>query len=177
MDAVVTACALARRAMPRAWALVMVSGLMIAGCSGSTVATGSTAATVSPAVTGSPVPASAISRLTALASRTATDNGDSTPSWVTAVFTTRAKALTSASPDEYIPGSGHVLVFLVTMKGRFMDTDSFGPPGSAVPTGRYLSLVVDAKTFRVLDYGLSGKPPRVSPASLGPVTVLRVRGG
>lgn len=177
MDGVTAARALARRAAPLAWALVVVSGLAAAGCSGSAAATVSTTVTGSPTVAGSRVPASAISRLTTLASRTATDNGDSTPSWVTAVFTTRAKALTSASPGEYIPGSVHVLVFLVTMKGRFTDTESFGPPGSAVPTGRYLSIVVDAKTFRVLDYGLSGHPPRVSPASLGPVTVLRVRGG
>jgi len=31
---------------------------------------------------------------------------------------------------------------------------------------------VDAKTFQVLDFGLSPSPPPVSPASLGPVTYL-----
>jgi hypothetical protein len=33
--------------------------------------------------------------------------------------TTRAKALTSATPGDYVPGSAHVKVFLITMRGHF----------------------------------------------------------
>jgi hypothetical protein len=48
------------------------------------------------------------------------------------------------------------------------------PPGAAAPTGRYLSMVVDARTFQGLDLGVGPNPPPVSPASLGPVTYLHV---
>jgi hypothetical protein len=132
--------------------------------------------TGSPALTptGSPVPASAVPRLTAIAASVARSDGDPAPSQVTAVLTTHAKALTSATPGDLVPGSGGVRVFLLTMQGRFTATDATGPPGSRAPTGRYLSLVVDAATFQVTDFGLSPKPPPVSPASLGPVTYLTV---
>ncbi|MGH3255556.1 MAG: hypothetical protein ACRDOU_09140 [Streptosporangiaceae bacterium] len=92
---------------------------------------------------------------------------------MTAVLTTHAKALTSATPGDFVPGAGDVPVFLVTMRGNFTAYGASGPPGAAPPTGRYLSIVVNAKTFQVLDSGLSPNPPPVSPASLGPVTYLR----
>jgi hypothetical protein len=124
----------------------------------------------SPPAAGSPVPASAISRLTVLASRAATANGDASPQWVTAVLTTHAKALTVATPGDIVPGAGGVRVYLVTMHGHFIAYASSPPPGATLPVGTYLSIVVDAKTFQVLDFGLSPTPPPVSPASLGPVT-------
>jgi hypothetical protein len=127
-----------------------------------------------PTPTGSPVPASAVPRLTAIAASVARSDGDPAPSQVTAVLTTHAKALTSATPGDLVPGSGGVRVFLLTMQGRFTATDATRPPGSKAPTGRYLSLVVDAANFQVTDFGLSPKPPPVSPASLGPVTYLTV---
>jgi hypothetical protein len=125
-----------------------------------------------PAPTGSPVPSPAVPRLAAIADRAARANGDPAPSQVTAVLTTRAKALTSATPGDFVPGSGGVPVFLVTLRGHFTAADVSRPPGSAAPTGRYLSLVVDAATFQVTDFGISPAPPPVSPASLGPVTYL-----
>ncbi|MGH3400517.1 MAG: hypothetical protein ACRDPO_38140 [Streptosporangiaceae bacterium] len=85
-------------------------------------------------------------------------------------MTTRARALTSAAPGDFVPGSAHVEVFLVTMRGRF--TVDAGPPGAKPPTGRYLSLVIDARTFAGLDFGVSPKAPPVPPASLGPVSHL-----
>jgi hypothetical protein len=66
-------------------------------------------------------------------------------------------------------------VFLITMRGHFTATDATGPPGAKAPAGRYLSLVIDAKTFQGLDFGISPKPPPVPPASLGPVTYLTGR--
>jgi hypothetical protein len=125
---------------------------------------------------GAPVPASAVSRLTVLASAAAKANGDSSPQWVTAVLTTHAKALTSATPGDIVPGTGGVRVYLVTMRGHFTAYGSSPPSGAALPTGEYLSIVVDARTFQVLDFGLSGTPPPVPPASLGPVTYLKGRG-
>jgi hypothetical protein len=129
-----------------------------------------------PSATRSPVPASAIARLTVLASRAAAANGDPSPEWMTAVLTTHAKALTSATPGDIVPGAGGARVYLVTMRGHFTAYGASPPPGAALPTGRYLSIVVDARTFQVLDFGLSPTPPPVSPAGLGPVTYLTVRG-
>jgi hypothetical protein len=130
----------------------------------------------SAAAPGVPVPAAAIPRLTAIAHRAAAINGDPDPEWITAVLTTRAKALTSAAPGDYVPGSAHVQAFLITMRGHFTATAVFVPPGAKAPTGRYLSLVIDAQTFQGLDFGIGRKPPPVPPASLAPITYLVGRG-
>lgn len=119
-----------------AGAAALVSVLAAAGCGRTHAAAGA------------PVPASAIGRLTAIARRAVAINGDPAPAWITAVMSTRAKALTSASPGDYVPGSAHVKAFLITMRGHFAATAATGPPGAKAPTGRYLSLVIDAKTFR-----------------------------
>ena len=144
----------------------MASGLAAAGCAGPPARAGS------PARADSPVPASAISRLRVIGGRAAEASGDTAPSWMTAVLTTHAEALTSATPGDFVSGAGGVPVFLVTMRGTFVATAASRPPGAAAPAGRYLSVVVDARTFQVLDSGLSLSPPPVSPASLGPVTYL-----
>jgi len=123
---------------------------------------------------GPPVPASAVPRLTALAGRAAALNGDATPTQVTAVLTTHAKALTSATPGDTVPGTSRTRVYLITMQGHFVANDVSVPAGAAAPKGRYISVVVDAKTFRGLDFGIGPNPPPVSPASLGPVTFLHV---
>ena len=128
-----------------------------------------------PAAAGTLVPAAAIGRLTAIAHRAAKINGDPAPAWITAVVTTRAKALTSATPGDYVPGSAHMKVFLITMRGHFTARDATGPPGAKAPTGRYLSLVIEAKTFQGLDFGISPDQPPVPSASLGPVTYLSSR--
>lgn len=93
--------------------------------------------------------------------------------WATAVVTTHAKALTSATPGDTTPGA-KTIVYLVTIKGRFVCGLCSGPPGSHAPTGTYLSLVIDAKTFKGTDFGIGPKPPPVSPARFGPVTYLKV---
>jgi hypothetical protein len=157
---------LARAAAALACALAMASGLAAAGCAGSP------ARAASPAKAGSPVPAAAISQLTLIGGRAAKADGDTAPLQMTAVLTTHAKALTSATPGDFVSGVGDVPVFLVTMRGNFVATAASRPPGAAAPAGRYLSIVVDARTFQVLDSGLSPSPPPVPPASLGPVTYL-----
>jgi hypothetical protein len=58
-------------------------------------------------------------------------------------------------------------VFLITMRGHFTAREATGPPGAKAPTGRYLSLVIDAKTFQGLDFGIGPKPPPVLPAASG----------
>jgi hypothetical protein len=166
---------LARSAAAPAWAAAVLAVLAAAGCAGPARAVGSPVpASPVPAspVSASPVPASAIPQLAAIASRAAKADGDPRPSWATAVLTTRARALTSATPGDFVPGSGGEAAFLITMRGRFVAGGVSVPPGAAAPAGLYLSLVIDAKTLRELDFGLSPKAPPVSPASLGPVTYL-----
>jgi hypothetical protein len=149
-------------------AAALLAGLILTGCgtSRSTEPSG-------PAP-GQPVPPAAIHRLLAIARRAARANGDLVPAWATVVVTTRAKALTSATPGDTVTGGEHTIVYLVTLKGHFVANLASRPPGAKAPTGKYLSIVVDAKTFQGLDAGLSHQPPRVSPASLGPVTHLRL---
>lgn len=96
---------LARAAAALACVLAVMSGLAAAGCAGP------------PAGAGSPVPAPVISRLTLIGSRAAKADGDTAPLWMTAVLTTHAKALTSATPGDFVPGTEGVPVFLVTMRG------------------------------------------------------------
>jgi hypothetical protein len=119
------------------------------------------------------VPASAVSRLDAIAIRTARLNGDPRPAWITAVVTTHGKALESATPGDTEPTGNGTTVYLVTMKGTFTDNLAPGPSGSAAPRGRYLSIVINARSFAVTDFGLSERAPAVSPGSLGPVRNLR----
>jgi hypothetical protein len=153
-------------------AAVALGVLMIAGCGSARVPGNRSAG----AVPGSPVPSSAIPRLKAMAYRAAKVNGDADPSWISAVVTTYKQALTSATPGDIIPGAGSAAVYLLTMKGHFRSPT--GPPPLSghrphAPAARYLSQVIQAKTFRATDLGLGAKPPPVDPASLGPVTWLK----
>src|SRR5215475_12992676 len=118
------------------------------------------------------VPASAADRLDAIARGFATANGDARPLSISAVTTTHARALTSATPGDAEPASGGLVVYLITMHGHFTGNMAAVPPGAKAPTGAYLSIVINARTFKIMDWGLSPGAPRVSPASLGPVRGL-----
>ncbi len=105
--------------------------------------------------------------------------GDSqtAPQWVSVVRTSHEKALAAATPtEEATLGVRNITVYLIIMKGRFLPLPVSSPvlAGKEPPPGRYLSIVVDASTFGVLDVALSQKPPTVAPASLGPPTFLNV---
>jgi hypothetical protein len=119
------------------------------------------------------VPASVIARLDAIAIRVATENGDPRPAWITAVVTTHGKALESATPGDTEPTGNGATVYLITMKGNFTDDLAPVPSGAAAATGHYLSIVINARLSMITDFGLSDRPPAVSPASLGPVRYLR----
>lgn len=123
---------------------------------------------------GQPVPASAVHRLTAIADRAVTLNGGYPVEWATAVVTTHAKALASATPGDATPGA-KAIVYLVTIKGHFVCSLCSVPPGGHAPAGTYLSLVIDTRTFEGTDSGIGPKPPPVPPARFGPVTYLKVR--
>jgi hypothetical protein len=118
------------------------------------------------------LPHAVVARLDAIAASYARQAGGRTPQWVTAVATTHGRALQSATPgDSEATGAGGP-VYLITMKGDFTDYGAPRPAGAAAPTGHYLSVVVSAQNFAVLDWGLSAAAPAVSPATLGPLQYL-----
>lgn len=154
--------------------LIAIAALAVAACGAADVPTSTTAQVgqLRPEA-GRPVPASAIHRLTVMADRAIKANEGHGVAWATVVVTTHAKALTSATPGDFVPDK-KTIVYLVTIKGHFVAVGASVPPGATAPRGTYLSMVISAKTLAGLDGGLSAKAPPVSPASLGPVTHLKV---
>jgi len=148
-------------------AAAALAGLVLAGC-----ASAHNSGSAGP-VPGSPVPGSAIRRLTAIVDQFVKVNGAVAPAWVSVVVTTHEKALTSATPGDTVPGNEHTIVYLVTMKGHFIANMASKPYGAKIPTGSYASIVLNAKTFQMMDFGVSPKPPPVASASFGPVTYLK----
>jgi hypothetical protein len=132
------------------------------------LATLSSAASVT---AGSAIPAAAAHRLSTMTLQTAKLSGDAKPTSITAVTTTRAKALEVATPGDTIPGSTGQTVFLVVMKGSFT-LNAPVPSGAHEPTGHYLAVTFDTNTFQIVDVGLSDKAPPGSLRSLGPVSNL-----
>jgi hypothetical protein len=126
------------------------------------------------AVPGQPVPAAAVHRLTAIVNHAVTVNDGHGVVWASAVITTRAKALTSATPGDFVPNDVKTVVYLVTVKGHFVARAVPRPHRAHAPTGTYLSLVINAETFAGLDFGLGHKPPPAAPAGFGPVTYLNL---
>src|SRR5215471_14825727 len=151
------------------WLVWLIPVLAAAACGSAAGMTASHHSAV--AEPGQPVPASAVHRLTAIADRAVTLNGGHPVAWATAVVTTHANALTSATPGDTTPGR-KVVVYLVTIKGHFVCGLCSVPPGAHAPTGTYLSLVINAKTFEGTDFGISPKVPPVLAEHFGPVTYL-----
>jgi hypothetical protein len=161
----------AHRGVILACAVGGLAGLMLAGCGSAQLTT----AAGDGRVPGSPVPVSAIPRLRSIANSFVRGDSLITPAWVSVVTTSHEKALAAAAPtEEAVVGVGNVTVYLMTMKGRFvaLPVASPLPPGKGPLTGSYLSVVVDAKTFQVVDLGLGTKPPPALSGSLGPVMYL-----
>lgn len=123
------------------------------------------------AVPSSRIPMSAIARLTAVALRLASLDGDARPTSVTAVVTSHGRALRAATPGDTLPGAAQ-LVYLVVMKGNFT-LNVPTPPGDPEPTGTYLSITLDPATFQLMDLGLSHNAPPISLRSFGRVSTLR----
>lgn len=96
----------------------------------------------------------------------ASQMGDSTPTSVTAVLTTRAAA--TALQGAQSIDSGSAQVWFVEMTGNFVDKNWFGI--GTPPTGTEVDFTVDAQTQDVLDFGISNSPPDL--ASLGTVYTI-----
>jgi hypothetical protein len=158
-----------RRAMTIA--AVAAAGLFLTGAGGAQAAGQPTGKPVP----GGPVPARAVKKLTAEANDLVKHEGNVRPTWAKAVVTTHRQALRSCTPGDTEPGNP--TVYLVAMKGHFIDYDAPRPPGTPPPKGTYVCFDVLARSFRFLDYGIGHKPPAIPLAKLGPVTHLKVTAG
>jgi hypothetical protein len=137
---------------------------------GGTAIAGGMAITDGSAVCGGTLPAGALAPLKAIAKNAAQAYGDWRPAQVTAVHTTHARALASAAPRVAAHAPADTPVYLVTMAGHFTGGMRQRAGGTRAQASRYLSLVINARSFWVMDTGLSRKPPAVRPAALGQVT-------
>jgi len=160
-----------RHAMTIACAAVAAAGLILAGPGGAQ-AGGQQAEKPVP---GGPVPAPAVKKLTAEAGYLVKHEGDIRPTWAKAVVTTHQQALRSCTPGDTVPGNP--TVYLVVMKGHFVDYSAPRPPGAPPPRGTYVCFDVLARSFRISDYGIGYKPPAIPLGKLGPVTRLKMTVG
>jgi hypothetical protein len=163
--------AFSRAARTRRGVAGIAAGLAAIGLALSAIGSGAPAR-AGTAAPGRAVPAAAISRLKAIAASFVKENGGHRPDWESAVSTTHGLALSSATPGDAVAGNMRAVVYLVTMKGHFIGYGAAIPPGARPPTGSYLSIVINATTYSVMDWGLSSKAPPVAPGSLGRVTML-----
>jgi hypothetical protein len=108
----------------------------------------------------------------AVALRAAARAGDPKPTLIQHSIGTRGKANRVASGE--ITG-GQQRSYLIAERGRFAVRNSEGVPGSAVPRGSVITLVYDAKTRSVTDFGVQNNYPNL--AALGPVTTDRRTAG
>lgn len=121
-------------------------------------------------VTSAPTTA-ALARLKAIAHNMGSVNGDSHPVTVVAVETTGRRALAAATPGGTEPGVARVPVYVIAMTGNFKGYGFRHPGGSPVPTGRFLDIVINAKTFWVM--AMSLRSERTQVGSLGRAFSLR----
>jgi hypothetical protein len=117
------------------------------------------------------VPKSAIPRLTVLASKFATANGDPKPRWAAVVVAVPQGVEVSAGT-----APNGTMAYLVVMRGHFTAYMSSPPSPAATPTGRYLSIVIGPQTFRLRGWGVGNKLPPAWSRNRGSLTYLRILG-
>jgi hypothetical protein len=97
-------------------------------------------------------------------------NGDANPTSMQMVATDRTSALAVLSPGVTVAG-GSTPVYALTATGNFTAYVAKVPPGSQLPTGTTLWMIVDAQDPGVLlDWGVTNLTPDLS--SLGTPTSL-----
>jgi hypothetical protein len=132
-----------------AGALTTVVALVAAGTSGASGATLS------------------VAQLSAIAVREAAGAGEATPTDISYAQGPRANAVQVASGDVV---QGDSSSYLIVLHGHFVVQGSQGLPGSPTPTGSVMTLVVDAASGNITDFGVAPVTPALS--KLGPVTVI-----
>jgi hypothetical protein len=112
-----------------------------------------------------PRPSVSEQRILTLAEQAAGESGDPTPTLIQHAAGTHYDAVRISSGDVVFEWNWS---YLIAVRGQFAATGVPIPPGAKPPTGTVITLVVDARTGRVTDFGLSDRYPPL--AKLGPVT-------
>ena len=97
-------------------------------------------------------------RIEAVACRVAREMGDRSRCRIVWVATRRQAANREAGGD--IVDSNQP-VYLVAVRGRFVDRMASVPPGAAAPRGTVLTLVLDRAHLRVFDLGVGNRWPHL----------------
>jgi hypothetical protein len=108
------------------------------------------------------------STLQQLAQNFSSVNGDSSPTSMQAVATTRYEALAVVDPGETVTDPD-VDSYAIVVRGNFTALAKM-PPGATPPTGDVLWLIVSASDNSILDWGVGNYVPDLS--SLGTVVNL-----
>ncbi len=104
-----------------------------------------------------PLPsASEAESLRAAAVRFAAANGDSDPSQIRLGASTRRALVALDSGVEICDDRP---AYIVTLRGRFTAHRAHPPPGRAIPTGTVLTIIFDAATGRITDWGVGTEEP------------------
>jgi|SRR5579884_48395 len=104
-------------------------------------------------------------RILSLAEAAARSNGDPHPTLIQHAEGTRFDANRLGGGDLVFEWNWS---YLIAVRGHFAARDFTGPPGARAPRGSVITLVVDAASGRVTDFGLSSRYPDL--AKLGPVS-------
>jgi hypothetical protein len=106
-------------------------------------------------------------KLLEIARKAARQAGDPRPTLVQYAKGTHARDNVVASGD-IVPGDE--VCDLIAVRGHFIAKDAQAPPGAPDPTGSVLTLVVNAKSGSVFDFGIGNTYPRL--AELGSVVTV-----
>jgi hypothetical protein len=106
-------------------------------------------------------------QLTAIAVTEPAAHGDATPTDISYAQGTHTNAEQVATGDIV---QGNSPSYLIVLHGHFIVTDSQGLPGSPIPTGTVMTLVIDAASGQLTDFGVSPTTPDL--AKLGSVSVI-----
>jgi hypothetical protein len=117
------------------------------------------------------IPDAVIPERARVATEFATSHGDSHPASITAVTSSRGRAVEYASGGNQIMDRRDDPVYLVRMQGEFF-LNMPRPHGTPLPIGRFLFVVFDPRTLGSMDVSLSGSDHRPPLSTLGPVTNL-----
>ncbi len=155
------------------WVAALGAGVTLGACgaAGQTSVPTATGATPGTSSTHSPAPASSITvtTLTVLARTMAAGADDPSVTLGEAVLTTRQAAVTATSGDLV---NSNEPSYLVQLQGNFTALGASVPPGAKLPTGTFLTFIVDASTGHVTVWGVSNRKADLS--ALGPVIALSV---
>jgi hypothetical protein len=80
------------------------------------------------------------------------------------VRTTHSRALDVMEPGTPVTGADRTPVYIITMDGTFTAYDASPPAGSPLPTGKHLTMIIDANTGQGVDGGIEPYRPKLGAA-------------